>query len=290
MTRALVLGGGGVTGIAWETGVLNGLLDAEIDLDVDAVFGTSAGSFVGAALAAGTDLRELLAAQHRSAPGEFDSVRLPRTLFAAWVLAYLRGWGNPARIGAGFGAIARRRRPLLTEARSRQAARSRMTVDDFPPRLQVTAVDAETGELRAFSREDGYPLVDVLSASGAVPGITPGVVLGDRTWIDGGMVSSANAMLATGFHDVLVIAPLPKSYAGIPPVARDVATLGEAANAHLITPDSESRRAIGNNIYDTDRRAACADAGRAQGRAAAAALGTAWRRPRRQAHRAAGAL
>ena len=46
---AIVLGGGGVTGIAWEIGVLAGLLDAGVDLGADAVFGTSAGSFVGAA-------------------------------------------------------------------------------------------------------------------------------------------------------------------------------------------------------------------------------------------------
>jgi NTE family protein len=30
--RALVLGGGGVTGIAWETGLLAGLAEAGIDL------------------------------------------------------------------------------------------------------------------------------------------------------------------------------------------------------------------------------------------------------------------
>mgnify|MGYP006202287807 CR=1 FL=1 len=31
MTRALVLGGGGVVGIAWETGVLKGLRDGGVD-------------------------------------------------------------------------------------------------------------------------------------------------------------------------------------------------------------------------------------------------------------------
>lgn len=266
-----------MTGIAWETGVLNGLLDAGTDLRVDAVFGTSAGSYVGAALAAGADLRERFAEQHRPAPGEFTGVRLPRTLFAAWVLAYLRGWGNPVRIGARFGAIARRRQPLLTGDQSRRAVRSRMTTDVFPPRLHVTAADAVTGELRAFTREDGFPLVDVLSASGAVPGIAPAVMLGDRAWIDGGMVSSANATLATGHDQILVIAPLPRSYGGIPTVARDVATLASQADAHLIVPDAAARTAIGDNIYDTRRRAACADAGRAQGRAAASSLPPAWR-------------
>lgn len=43
-TRALVLGGGGVTGIAWQVGVLAGLHSAGVDLSgADAVIGTSAG-------------------------------------------------------------------------------------------------------------------------------------------------------------------------------------------------------------------------------------------------------
>jgi predicted acylesterase/phospholipase RssA len=68
--RAIVLGGGGVTGIAWETGVLAGLQEAGVDLRADAVFGTSAGSFAGTALAGGADFKVLHAAQHRPAADE----------------------------------------------------------------------------------------------------------------------------------------------------------------------------------------------------------------------------
>jgi NTE family protein len=47
-TRALVLGGGGITGIAWEVGVLRGLRDGGTDIERwDLVVGTSAGSVVG---------------------------------------------------------------------------------------------------------------------------------------------------------------------------------------------------------------------------------------------------
>ena len=61
MTRtALVLGGGGVTGIAWELGILKGLADAGVDLsDADLVVGTSAGSVVGAQVTSGHSLEEL---------------------------------------------------------------------------------------------------------------------------------------------------------------------------------------------------------------------------------------
>lgn len=60
MTYALALGGGGVTGIAWETGLLKGLRDAGLDLTgADLIVGTSAGSVVGAQMATGVSLDEL---------------------------------------------------------------------------------------------------------------------------------------------------------------------------------------------------------------------------------------
>ena len=52
--RALVLGGGGVTGVAWEIGLITGLAGLGIDLAAaDVIIGTSAGSVVGADIASG---------------------------------------------------------------------------------------------------------------------------------------------------------------------------------------------------------------------------------------------
>jgi NTE family protein len=276
MSRVVVLGGGGVTGIAWELGVLRGLCDGDVSLTADAVFGTSAGAFAGVALAGG-QLDAQFAAQHEPAPDE-SPVRLPRTVLFQWIWAYIKGWGNAERIGAGFGAIARRRTPLTSPEQRRRAVESRLTTREWPQRLHVTAIDAQNGKLRAFNASDGYPLVDVVSASGAVPGISPMVTLGDRGWFDGGMVSSANALLAEGYDDILIIAPLPKGHGGVPDVAADVERLQGRGRGtvHLITPDAASATAIGPNIYDPARRAQTADAGREQGRAAAAHL-THWR-------------
>ena len=70
-TRALVLGGGGVTGVAWELGMLHGLAEAGVDLtDADLVVGTSAGSVVAAQVTAGTGLAELYERQLRSTGSE----------------------------------------------------------------------------------------------------------------------------------------------------------------------------------------------------------------------------
>jgi NTE family protein len=51
-TRALVLGGGGPVGVAWEAGLAAGLAEQGVRLaDADLFVGTSAGSVVGAQLA-----------------------------------------------------------------------------------------------------------------------------------------------------------------------------------------------------------------------------------------------
>src|SRR5690348_10228087 len=64
MSYALVLGGGGVTGIAWETGLLKGLRDAGLDLTgADLVVGTSAGAVVGAQITNDVPLDDLYARQ-----------------------------------------------------------------------------------------------------------------------------------------------------------------------------------------------------------------------------------
>src|SRR5918992_3799980 len=59
--RALVLGGGGIAGVAWEAGMLAGLKDAGVDLSTaDLIIGTSAGSIVGSFVAHGVDVAEAI--------------------------------------------------------------------------------------------------------------------------------------------------------------------------------------------------------------------------------------
>src|SRR4051794_544442 len=68
MQRAVVLGGGGLTGVAWLTGVLSAFEDAGVPVgDADLVVGTSAGSVVGSQLVAGrpfADQYRFLGAEH----------------------------------------------------------------------------------------------------------------------------------------------------------------------------------------------------------------------------------
>jgi NTE family protein len=142
----------------------------------------------------------------------------------------------------------------------------RLHTTQWPSTLHVAATDADSGVLTAFDHTCGHPLADVVSASGAVRGISPMVQFGGRTWIDGGMVSAANARLADNCARVLVIAPMPKGHAGIPSAQQDVEAMRATAKVELITPGPESVQAIGPNPYDPGPPGPVAAAGRGQGR------------------------
>ncbi|CCK63190.1 Conserved protein of unknown function [Mycobacterium canettii CIPT 140070017] len=75
--RALVLAGGGLAGIAWETGVLRGIADespaaARLLLDSDVLVGTSAGATVAAQISSGCPLDTLYERQLAETSAEID--------------------------------------------------------------------------------------------------------------------------------------------------------------------------------------------------------------------------
>lgn len=95
MSRALVLGGGGVTGIAWEAGVLQGLADSGFDIrHWDLVVGTSAGAIVGSKLLGEADFGAWFATQLVDDTTAEDEILLALT----------------GRVGARFILAGRRRR------------------------------------------------------------------------------------------------------------------------------------------------------------------------------------
>ena len=72
--RALVLGGGGVTGVAWEVGMLLGLAESGVDLGTaDLLVGTSAGSVVAAQAACEVPIDQMFARQVTQAPEEITA-------------------------------------------------------------------------------------------------------------------------------------------------------------------------------------------------------------------------
>ncbi|MET7836731.1 patatin-like phospholipase family protein [Micromonospora sediminicola] len=277
MGRALVLGGGGVTGVAWELGLLAGLAERGLALDeADLVVGTSAGSVVGAQVCSGVPLAELYAAQLRP-PRDEVPARLGLGVLARWAWAGARG-RDAARARARVGALALAARTPSEESR-RAVIAARLPVGGWPARrLLVTAVDAASGEFVVFDAGSGVSLVDAVGASCAVPGVWPPVTVGGRRYVDGGVRSPVNADLAQGSGQVVVLAPTRAAVGPMPRVAAQVAALRSAgARVAVLSPDQAARAAIGRNVLDPTRRAASARAGYAQAEAVADEVAQVWR-------------
>ncbi|GAA2191692.1 patatin-like phospholipase family protein [Micromonospora lupini] len=276
MRRALVLGGGGVTGVAWELGLLAALVERGAAVsEADLVVGTSAGSVVGAQVRSGVPLQGLYEEQLAPSTGE-TAARL-----GLWVVARLLWAGgrtrDAVRSRARIGAMAVAAR-TPSEASQRAVIEARLPVREWPARrLLVTAVDAESGEFVVFDGADGVSLVDAVGASCAVPGVWPPVTIGARRFVDGGMRSSVNADLAAGAQRVLVLAPTSASFGPMPRLAAQVAELRAAGSrVVVVTPDAAARAAIGRNVLDPARRAGAARAGWAQAAAVADEVRALW--------------
>jgi NTE family protein len=276
---ALVLGGGGITGIAWEIGVLAGLADAGLDLSTAGlVVGTSAGSVVGAQVTCGAELPFLYERQLEPSARE-QVARMTRAGLAryGWALLRSRGREEDFRRRMGALALAAERAGLTPSEQERlDVIGSRLVSLDWPARsLVVTAVDADTGRFHAFDRDAGVPLLQAVAASCAVPGVYPPVTIGGRRYVDGGMRSAANTDLAAGYDRIVVLAPIPRGVGPMASVGRHLAGLGGARVA-VVSPDAASRTAIGRNVLDPAARAPSARAGRAQAPAVAEQVAAAW--------------
>ncbi|MEU3163154.1 patatin-like phospholipase family protein [Streptosporangium sp. NPDC006930] len=275
MTRTLVLGGGGVAGIAWEAGIVTGLRRAGIELgEADLIIGTSAGSVVGTLVATEADLE--------SSVGVQADTEVPNVSTASAV--------DMEAVMAAFGVLydpslepleARRRVGEMALAVKDTSARietigNRLPVKEWPERrLLITAVDAGTGEFVVWERDSGAPLVAAVASSCAVPCVFPPVEIGGRRYMDGGVRSATNADLAAGSSAVVLLEPL----AHVSPRSRleaELAELGEATVAHVV-PDEASVAVFGTNVLDPALWRPAFQAGLAQAIAVQESVARAWK-------------
>lgn len=278
---ALVLAGGGVAGIAWETGFLLGLLDEAPALvqrlltHSTTLVGTSAGSTVAAQISSGNSLQ-----------GLFDrQIAAPTTELSATIdLAQLGGMIADATDNAASAVQVRQRLGTLALTADtppvtvrRAVIEARLTThewSDWP--LLIPAVDTSTGELRVFDSTSGTNLVDVVAASCAVPGVWPPVEIEGRLYMDGGARSLANADLAAGAEQVLILVPSPaETPLGIAVPDEQLRAL-DPARVLMINADAVSQEAMGANPLDPESRIPAARAGRDQGRRVAAEIEAFW--------------
>jgi NTE family protein len=269
---AVVLGGGGSAGVAWEIGVVHGLAEGGVGLrSADLLVGTSAGSIVAVRMCSGASTARLFEEVCRpvgAVPMDLD------------YHAVEAGWAG-ATVGATSAADARRRigdlalaAETMTPAQRRSEIAALLPSLEWPERpLVVTAVNTADGEAAWFDRGSEVSLLDAVSASCAVPGVWPPVEVLGTPYMDGAVRSTINADLAAGHERVLVLAPL----APIGGVARELGRLPEGTRHLAIEADERSLATFGSNPLDPRTGPAAAREGYRQGLAqvsAAAAVVT----------------
>jgi NTE family protein len=165
-SRALVLGGGGPVGRAWEIGLLEGFAAQGIDLGTaDLIIGT---------------MVELRAAMVRAAQSP-----------------------EPEQIRAEIGKMALNAETISEEASLSRFAP--FVGQAWPNQIRATTVNAGTGQLQIWDASSGAPLERALAASTAIPGIWPPITINGERYIDGGVRSMLNADLAIGSDIVIVV-------------------------------------------------------------------------------------
>jgi NTE family protein len=278
--RALVLAGGGLAGIAWETGILSGIADespaaARLLLGSDVLVGTSAGSAVAAQISSGHPIEELFARQVDETSAEID----PGVDIEGIIGLFLTALGDSNTLGDNklhqmqrIGAVALTIETVPEPVR-RDVIAQRLPSQDWPDReLRLTAIDTATGELVVFDRDSGVGLVDAVAASCAVPGAWPPVTIAGRRYMDGGIGSSVNLGVARDCDAAVILVPAgseaPSAFG--PGPASEIAAFAGAACS--VFADDDSLAAFGPNPLDPRCRTVSAKAGREQGRREAAAV------------------
>lgn len=280
----MVLAGGGYVASSWEIGLVTGMADAGLDVrDADLFVGTSAGARVALELTSGRALEEIY--QRRAGPAGPPTMEPPAVV--DW--ARIRSGADEARQAGGSAAEILRRYGALalavaqgTGSDRRKIVATQLPLSAWPKQcVLIAAVNAETGERRAFDRDSGIELVDAIIATTGAFG-SPPMLFDGHHYIDGGYHSSDNADLAIGYEKVLILAlRSPPQAMRIVPIEAGVEALRAAgAEVEVIHPDAETLAALdptGGQMHPASGRPA-AIAGRLQGqRAASERIAAFWR-------------
>lgn len=190
MTTAFVLSGGANLGSV-QVGMLKALHEADVRPDL--LIGTSVGA-INAAWLAGAQPNE----------GVDELAEIWRSLSRSDIF--------PMRFGMGLAGFLGKRESLTDASGLRELIDTHIRFDrleDSPIPLHVVVTDVLDGHDIALSEG---PASDVITASAAIPGIFPAVVIDGRSYMDGGVVNNAPISYAVEFGADKVYV-LPTGYA-----------------------------------------------------------------------------
>ena len=290
--RALILGGGGPVGEAWESGVISGLAEKGIDLSrADLIIGTSAGAIVGARLASrmlrSDFINAALARPSGPPPGHPDQRSSSPPPDLSFLVAKLQemgtGKGSQQSIRAEIGEWAQKVRPVISESQFVASYTRRFPEKEWPSRAyECTSVETEDGSLSVWSGSSGVLLAVAVASSCALPGVFAPIIINGHRYMDGGVRSVTNADLARGCKTALVLAPtmgpndaLAKSFTR--PLNGELRTLRDSGcKVELIVPDDASLKAFGATLGNENDRAPAFNAGRVEGQNKAGEIAKLW--------------
>lgn len=275
LDRGMVLGGGGVFQIAWQTAYLARAAELGIDLRrAERIVGTSAGSLVGAVLAA---RRILIMVRVADLMARFTAVvsflapagDLSPSQQRAFDMMMAATDTEPETIAAiGHAAMA------AATPSPRTMRRNVALLVDYAwwpsSRLHVTTVDAYNGDRIVITKQTGVRTTTAVAASCALPGLYAPQLVHDRRCFDGAMSGTAtNSDLVAGARRAVVLSLAP----GDRPMAQGMA--GSSADHMLV--EMAALRDSGTQVFhrwapmrpdldpmSPDSMAEGLDAGRAQ--------------------------
>lgn len=277
----LLLGGGGLVGIAWENGVLAGLVDAiGFEPAKSAVIvGTSAGASVGADMALGKDPHDALAMDREGTNPRrnLPPPDLENGPFAEIVKLMLSGMHRPENVKR-IAELATTAETALSEDEFVAMFQKTVGTDDWPDvDFRPTTMRCSDGGSKFWTSGDGIPLARAVASSCAIPGYFPAVSHGGDHYVDGsrGREYHTKIVGGLGLDAALFIGPK----VAVPGVSEMLLADMEALAAtgvrvHTIL-GSARLDALGPNLMEYSARPAAFEAGLADGRehgAAASAL------------------
>ena len=237
---ALVLGGGGITGIAWEIGVLAGLAEAGHRPDRRRPRRRHLGR-VGGGRAAdqrrgarGPVRPPAGAARRRSRSPGSTGRRWPSSAGRCCAAA---GEDVEFRRRIGALALAAEKAGLTPSEQERlDVIGARLVSTEWPERPLVDH-RRRRGDRRVPRRSTATPACRCCRPwrpAAPCPGVYPPVTIDGRRYVDGGMRSAANADLAAGYDRLVVLAPIPR---GIGPMASvDAQVTGMVSRVAVVSP------------------------------------------------------
>jgi NTE family protein len=287
----LVLGGGGVVGQAYHSGVL-AVLEHDFGFDArtcEIIVGTSAGSITGTLLRLGVSAEDL-AAWTVKAPlsGEGDVMRyvaetaVPELAPFRLLPLFRRPLRLPGRhmlqraltrpwqfrpLAAGMALLPAGQHDILEQL----AALRELEQPAWPePDLWVCAVRRRDGRRVVFGRPGApeAPIHLAVGASCAVPGYFAPVQIGRHSYVDGGVHSPTNAAIlwGSGLDLVIVVSPMSGSagwrsgfYAAArrycaSVLSREVRALeAEGIRTVVFAPGAEEQQVMGDDMMSRDR-------------------------------------